>query len=372
MSYEMLRPIISIYAENLGASGTEIGLVYSALVLSAMALRFPVGHWVDRRGRRIMLLIGTIIYTIAPLLYSVCTNPAQLVAVRIFHGVGMATFQTASMAMVADMVPRNRLGEAMGIFAISFGTAMSLGPAIVGFLLDVLGFTQTFYVFAVFAFFSFLTVARMHEVTGVWQKGSGRFRDVLTDVNVLTASTGVFFTAFVWGAIVVFLPVYIYSVLGIAAWGVGAFFSVFAVCSIITRPVFGRLSDRRGRIQVLFPCMTLAVVAMFALGTIQELWHFLLLAVIFGLGEGPVHSILNAMNLDTVSPMQRGIALAMFLSLMELGMAMGAISMGFVVENMGITSVFPVAAVTMAGGMVMMILVRRFALKRTRAKGAGV
>ena len=293
MSYEMLRPIISIYASDLGASGIEIGIVFSALVFSAMVLRFPVGRWIDSHGRRGMILVGTIIYTIAPLLYSLCTNTEQLIAVRAFHGIGMATFSTAAVALVVDIVPKNRLGEAMGLFGISIGTAMSLGPALVGYLLEVLGFTQTFYVFSIFAFASFIAATRVRDVPGIITGERGRLLDALKDVNVLTASTGIFFTAVVWGTIVTFLPLYLYESLGIAAWGVGIFFTVFALSTIVTRPIIGRLSDRRGRMVVLVPAMCLAAVSTVALGFATEMVFFVVLAVIFGLGQGSTHPILN-------------------------------------------------------------------------------
>lgn len=368
MSYEMLRPIVSIYASGLGASGAEVGLVYSALVFSAVALRFPVGGWVDRHGRRGMLLVGTLVYTAAPLLYSVCGDPAQLVAVRLFHGVGMAAFTTASTALVADLVARHRLGEGMGLFASAQAAAMAFGPALVGFLVAAVGFTLTFYVMAAFAFASFLAVIRLRDAVGFGQRAQGRLLDALGDVNVLTASTCVFFTAFAWGAVVTFFPVYSFGTLGISTVGVGAFFTVYGLCCIATRPVLGRLSDRRGRMVVLVPALLLAAASIFFLALVQDIWQIVLMGFAFGLGQGTAHPLLNAINVETVAPSRRGVAISMFMTLMEVGMAIGALSMGFVAQVMGYPVVFMLAAVILASGTFVALGVRRLALRRDRSR----
>ena len=101
-----------------------------------------------------------------------------------------------------------------------------------------------------------------------------------------------------------------------------------------------------------------------ALGFATEMVFFVALAVIFGLGQGSTHPILNAMNVETVEPAHRGMAIALFMVTMELGLAFGALSLGFVAEGSGYNAVFPVAALILVAGIICMVAVRMLAMRR--------
>jgi MFS family permease len=104
--------------------------VIGVFAISALFPRPFIGREIDRGGSKRFMLAGAAVFVVASSLYVVATSVPLLLGVRILHGIGMALFTTAAFAMVADLAPEPRRGEALSLW----GTVPTLGSAIAPFL----------------------------------------------------------------------------------------------------------------------------------------------------------------------------------------------------------------------------------------------
>jgi len=109
-----------LYALAMGAGG-----------LGSLAL----GKLFDRRGLMVLVPLTAVVAAYAPLAFS--GDVASAVAGAVLWGIGLGAHESVMQAAVAQMVPRQRLGSAYGLFGAVFGIAWFVGSAVLGALYDV-------------------------------------------------------------------------------------------------------------------------------------------------------------------------------------------------------------------------------------------
>ena len=123
------------------------------------------------------------------------------------------------------------------------------------------------------------------------------------------------------------------SELGIA--GIGSFFTVYAVGLVVTRPLFGRLSDRVGAEKVLVPGILLFALSFLFIGISRGLPMLLAGAVFGALGYGALNPILQTICIRTVVPERRGVASNTQYFGIDLGYFVGPMLGGLLYDHFG-------------------------------------
>jgi predicted MFS family arabinose efflux permease len=352
MSFHMLLPIISPYAKQLGAGEGEIGVIIGIFALVAVLSRIPYGGYADKHSKKNLLLLGAFIFAVSPLLYSMSSNPMALVLVRMLHGLGIGAFTIAAFALVAELSPKPRLGEAMGVYGVSIMIATAIAPALSGYLVDIVGFDNTFYLASGFGFLSLALAGLMHKHRSSKSPDSllRGFKKAFRSQGVLLASYGIFILTVSYGVVVAFIPVHMIN-LGISYTMVGGFFAVYAVATIITRPFMGRVSDNVGRIKVIVPMMLLTSVGIYSASLSTSIEGFYITAVAYGFGFGSAYAVLSAMVIDNVKSKNRGTAMALFTSNFDLGIAAGSMGLGLAADSLGYPGLFRLTALILFLGI---------------------
>lgn len=332
------------YVQYLGGDATHIGLAYGLFTLSAVAARPVIGSLIDHWGRKPMLLIGTALFVVSPLLYVLASSLWPFLAVRILHGVGIAAFTTAYTALVADLAPAGRRGEAVGLSGITSNLGMLFAPALGSYLQTNKGYAPHFAVAAGIAACSFVLLLPVrepqHEQLGKAESPSlwtvARMRAVWV---AALGSTGL---AMAYGAVLSFLPPFA-AERGLAA--VGSYFTAFALAMIITQAPAGWLSDRIGRRAVAVPGMAVAALAMAGLASAHTSIALLAAGAALGVSWGLLRAGLDTAVVDAVAPEARGTALAFLYTWFDIGVGAGSFGLGVVAQAQGYAAAFYVAAI---------------------------
>ncbi|MEN9248362.1 MAG: MFS transporter, partial [Gloeomargarita sp. GMQP_bins_69] len=133
----LLLPTLPLYlAEVVGASDGQIGWVVGAFALGMLLFREPVGRWTDTQGRKRGIQLGLLVLATAPWGYLWWRQIPLLVALRVYHGLSVAAFATAYLALVTDLAPPVRRGRILGYMTLAQPVGVALGPAIGGYLAD--------------------------------------------------------------------------------------------------------------------------------------------------------------------------------------------------------------------------------------------
>ena len=346
-SFNLLLPTLPIYVQLMGGGALSVGLTNGIFVLASIALRPFVGRQLDKRGRTKILVASAVAFLISAILYNFTKSIWSLLLLRLLHGASWATATTATHALIADLAPPSRRGEAMGFFGISASLAMAIGP-LMGLVItgsrSPYRFTLLFAIMSVIALLNLILVSWVREPErhpAHFGEEAGEFRPALLPALTMTSLT------FAFGTIVTFLPLYAQA-RGIG--NVGWFFTLCALSVMLARPLAGQLSDVKGRAAIIIPGAGVAAVAVSLLIFSFNLPSFLATGVLFGLGFGATHPGLMALAVDVIPRNMRGLAMAIFATAYDLGMGLGAMVSGLVLQLAGYNVMYLFSAGVIVAG----------------------
>ncbi len=324
----ILIPTIPIYLSKLGATDAEIGILVGALSVSSLVLRPFVGRALLKISERDFMMAGSVIYTLASLAYIVASPFFPLLIVRIFHGVGMAFFATASFTLIARITPDSHRGQSIGFFYLAINLAFALAPSVGMFLIQLFDFTVLFVVCAGLSFCALCFTYRLERVQSESSEDSSTGSRLFLSRGALPPSLLALMASFIWGAVTAFFPLFAVSQ-GVSNPGI--FFGVVAIMLILGRSLGGKILDLYEREKVLLPCMATQITAMAILAFSTTLFMFVLAAVIWGGGNAFLYPSLVASSIER-SGSARGPAIATYSALSDLGSGLGAVIMGMVLQ----------------------------------------
>ncbi len=135
--YQMARsPVLPRFAQDLGAAPELLGLIFAASTITGVVIKLPAGALSDVLGRKRMMLLGCLFFSVPPFLYPFVHSPGALLALRFLHGFATAIFSPVASAFVADLSARGR-GQKLGWFASANDLGGTVGPLLGGLLLFV-------------------------------------------------------------------------------------------------------------------------------------------------------------------------------------------------------------------------------------------
>ena len=140
-------------------SESTASLSLLTLTLSGAIFAAPIGIICDKIEKRKVLLFGTIVFFLSLIAGYFIKNTVSLFAVMAVVGIGFIAIQITSYAILAEIVPEERLGEFMGIFNFFVSISQFIATNAMGFLLDTAGYSVFFPVAAAAMFIAILIVA---------------------------------------------------------------------------------------------------------------------------------------------------------------------------------------------------------------------
>jgi len=332
-SFNMLIPELPAYLSKLGGAEYK-GLIIALFTLTAGISRPFSGKLTDTIGRVPVMAVGSVVCFLCGFLYPVLTSVSGFLFLRLIHGFSTGFKPTATSAYVADIVPRERWGEALGIHGLCFSTGMAIGPAIGSYISSMYSINVLFYCSSVFALMSILILMNMKETLKDRKKLSLEAfkltKNDLIEVKVLPAAIVTLLSYVSYGAILTLIPDWS-GHLGLVNKGI--FFMIFTVSSLLIRFVAGKVSDKHGRLNVAIAGLVILSISLLTIGFSSSQLGMFIGAVIYGIGTGILSPALNAWTIDLSDPEHRGKAVATMYIFLEAGIGLGAFAAGWFYQD---------------------------------------
>lgn len=345
----MLMSTIPLLTLHIGGSKLAAGLVTGIYALTGFMSRLKIGTLLDRKGKTSIMFAGLSILLLIIMSYHILAySVAMLLFLRAIHGIGWSTVTTSTNTIAADLIPAARRNEGMGLFGISISLAMVVGPGLGLFIVEHYSYALLYLLSSGFIVLALVTgwskkycgknqLSMVEPVTKKTPAPAAQKKMTVIEKTALWPSFLFFIIVLTYSTIMIFLPPYA-SERGIA--NIGAFFIIIALAMLFTRLTTGRIADRYGTTRVLVPGMLLLAIALQILFFASSLPLFLLAAVLYGLGYGIVHPVLNALVISRAPADRRGAASATFLCAMDIGGILGAVVWGLIAQAVGFSYIY--------------------------------
>jgi len=346
-SFNMIIPELPSFLSELGGKDYN-GLIIALFTLTAGLSRPFSGKLTDLIGRKPIIIIGTIVCIVCSLLYPILSTISGFLLLRLVHGFSTGFSPTAMTAYVADIVPKHRRGEAMGIIGVSINLGSSISPPLGSYLASEYSINMMFYASSLLALISLLLVMRIKETI----QEPRPFRPQMLKLNrneivsrraILPAIVcGLSYLGF--GAMITITPDQS-DFLGISNKGI--YFTSFTLCSILSRLVAGQVSDRYGRIIVMKVAVILLAIAYLTFGYSDNLFSLLAGSGFVGFSLGIAIPAVFAWTVDRSNDSNRGRSMATLYIGLEVAIGIGALIGASVYSNdsSNFRSVFQIVSV---------------------------
>lgn len=357
-------PIITPYALSLGASLTLTGGIVAVYSFTNMIGNVFGGHWIDRYGRKKMLVTGMFAVFGILLLYPFAQNGSQLFAIRFVHGLAGGVLIPAAFAYIGDQTdrtPHKSRGKSMAFTGASIGSAAIIGPAFGGIMAAR---SQIKYVFVfigiLFLITAFLIMKFVEESFVSTDRGKFNFNDflpLLKNPSMLQASLAAFTLMVSNGTLAFALPLNV-EAMGLNTESTGILLSTFGIVALIVflSPING-IYDRFKPIQLVIPGFLLIGISLVLLSFITSfIWNFFAM-IVYGMGFALIFPSMNRIVTDASTQVDRGKAYGIFYAFFSLGAVAGSLISGAAAQTIGYP--FAVGAMNMFLTAIILIVITR-------------
>lgn len=359
-SQGMLILVTPLFARGpLGADPVGVGIAVGAFSVTSLVLRPWSGRESDRRGRRPLLFVGAILAAAAILAHTMVTDLSVLIVLRLVLGVAEALFFVAGFAMLADLAPRGREGEALSFNSLALYLGIALGPLLGELLLDMGGFPAAWIGAAALSLAAALLALRLPVTGRVPDAGPGPM--ILIHRGVVWQSAGLFTGVVAMAGFLAFVAIYGRDELAMP--NTGPVLLLFGLIVVGCRIVFAKLPDRVAPFRLAAAALALIAMGMATTGLVPNVPGLFAGAAVMAVGVAFVTPAFFAAIARGLEPSERGAAFGTVSIFLDLAFGGGPVLLGLIVGAANIPSAFVIAALIPAAGAI----VTAFAALRARA-----
>jgi len=344
----IIAPLLPLYADNLGATGIWLGIIFSGFSISR-AIFLPIfGRLADRSGRKLFICIGLLFYSILSLGYIWASSLSQLTLIRLLHGAAAGMIVPIAQAYIRDISPVGEEGKWMGYFNAAFFTGFGVGPLMGGALTEHFGMTVAFSTMGGLNLLAFLLVtlflpeirqtktATSHHLSFKKMSTSGIVRGLFS--FRLSFALG-------RGAFACFLPIFAAMCIGLSPALIGVLLAVNILLMALFQPFSGKIADRFNRRALVITGSLINFTSLALIPMVHNFWYLLGVCALGGLGGAVSMPAASALVVNEGRKFGMGSTFAIFTLAMSIGMAVGSLLGGVIADFLNVNSVFYFAAV---------------------------
>ena len=372
---------IPLFVAYLGGTTVQAGLFITVYSIAALIVRPIAGAFSDKYGRVKLLIVGSAICAVLSYLYGVIGVIPILLIVRAIHGVGFSIHSTCAGASIADVLPKQRLAEGLGYFALYATVAMAIAPGIAMAIIEgntLFDYRVLFYLTAglcalgtIALFFVSYERDRKKRQALLSQSApdEGAAQEPLPSAKEVEEAAaeqdqegtseplpktflGFEYAVFPVMAVIIVLYFGVVSILSFiniyARWmgfgNPGLFFAVSAVGILLSRVFIGKYADTRSADMFIIPGMIVMIICMALIPSFNSMIGLVIIAFPYGLAQGTVVPTFNAMLFKRCSAARRGTASGAFFTSLDVGFAVGAPIMGAFADAFDYRAIYWAAA----------------------------
>lgn len=347
--FQVLLSVVPLYADAVGGGTSGAGLSTAAFMLSTVLTQVVMPRILGRFGYRRTVAAGLVFLGLPAFLYPLAGGVAWILAVTLARGIGFGIVTVVFAALVVELAPPGRRGEALGLFGIAITLPAIFCNPLGLWLVDAWGYAPVFVLGGLSPLLGLFAVAGLRAPPRNPAEGKGAgFLDGLRRGPLLRLFLLFTSATAAMGVVVTFLPLALPNT-GLFSPAVALL--LFGVASAGSRLWAGRFGDRRDTRLLLAPGLLASAAGMAALP--QGGPTTLAGALLFGCGLGALQSSTLLLTMDRVGEDERGLGSTLWNVSFDAGTGTGAFAFGFIVGATGFTPAFYLSAAILLAALVL-------------------
>ena len=346
--------LFPLFITRHGGTKADIGIMMAVFTIASIVSRPWISEMIDRLGRKRCYTLACLVLSFLPLVYllfkgNLSSFYIPLLLVRFIHGIGMALAFTAVMTYIADIVPKHRLNEGLGMFGVTALVALAVGPIIAEMVIRQFGFQIFFIMSGVLSVVGLLLHLPLAEsyVDSNLGKSSQSFFSILMGKRRILIVVLAFLFGLGLSSVFGFLTPYAEEK---QLTFISLFFITYSTGAVAMRFFGGRLADKVGERRIIPYAF---IITSSGIGMLTLLSGDLILIVsglICGSGHGLLYPCLNAVALRNEPQDIRGKIMGIFTGSIDSGFFLGSILLGYIGNWFGYPVLFLIAGLILLLG----------------------
>ncbi|MGO1299969.1 MAG: MFS transporter [Staphylococcus equorum] len=348
----LLIVIIASYAKSeYNVSDSTAGLVTGLFIIGSLIGRFVTGKYVNKVGPKRILLIGLVFLLITQLLYFIEGSITLLMFTRLINGIATGITTTATGTIAAYVTPNDRKSEGISLFSLSLVIGAAIGPFLGLLLINTFPIKMLFLICLVCGVVSLLISFfvnlqfKLDTTDTTTQKTTSKKFNINNYIakEAIPVAIIMLISGLTYSSILTFLQFFAQEInlVMISSY----FFIFYAIASLITRPIAGRLMDQKNENVIAYPAFVFLILTFVTLSITNNGWLLILAGLFLGAGYGNISSCMQAIAIKVSPPAKYGIATSTYFIGLDLGVGFGPYVLGFMTSSVSYAQLYAIMAV---------------------------
>lgn len=351
-------PIIPVYCQEIGITGSKVGIVLTAMSVATILFRPIAGYLLDNFNRYLIYLLFLFLFCLSFPAFLIFPFFGALIVIRLYMGAVYSVCGSATMTLASDVLPKDKITEGISRFAFTISIGMAVGPFAGIQVQNHMSSSASFLTVFAITVVALICVlcCRMHYPKVERKKFS--LRDSIYR-PAFPFMFNMMFLMIPYGAVIAYSSILaqeknLKSVL--------PYFYIFLVAGMLLSKLSTQKMIDAGKHRVLvYGSLLILVLTMLSYMFLTTGIHLLAAGFFFGLGYGILQPLFQSFVTGTTPAPQRGVANATYLLSYDVGIGIGSLLMGFMQESIGLSNGFALTAVSyVIGGIIYIWYVDRY------------
>lgn len=335
-------PIIPIYCQEIGITGSKIGIVLTAMSVATILFRPVAGYLLDNFNRYRVYLLFLALFCLSFPAFIAFPIFGVLIIIRLYMGAVYSVCGSATMTLAGDVLPVQKITEGISRFAFTVSIGMAVGPYVGLQVQSHMSSKASFLTIFGISVAALICVSccRIRYPKVARKKFS--IRDSIY-TPALPFMFNMMFLMIPYGAVIAYSSIFAQEK-RLSAYL--PYFYIFLVLGMLVSKLSTQKMIDAGRHKILV-CLSLIVLILTMLSYLFMATgiHLLVSGFLFGLGYGILQPLFQSFVTGTTDAPKRGVANATYMLSYDIGIGIGSLLMGFLRETLGLPVGFALTAI---------------------------
>jgi predicted MFS family arabinose efflux permease len=351
-------PIIPIYCQQIGITGSKIGVVLTAMSIATVLFRPVAGYLLDNFNRYYVYLLFLGLFCLSFPSFIAFPTFSALVIIRLYMGAVYSVCGSATMTLASDVLPRTKITQGISRFAFTISIGMAVGPYVGIQVQNHMSSKASFFMIFAITLVALMCVSLCKINYPKQERKKFSLKDAIYR-PALPFMYNMMFLMIPYGAVIA------YSSMLAQEKHLMSVIPYFYIC-LVAGMLVSKLSTQKKIDEGKYNAFVYAslVVLIFTMASYVFLttgMHLLIAGFLFGLGYGILQPLFQSFVTGTTPTKNRGVANATYLLSYDIGIGIGALLMGFVQETIGLSTGFALTGIAyVIGGLIFVVYVERY------------